>query len=186
MISQQDIGFIKKFFEDQTDKSNLPQWQHGVNVANVLKEFIDKHYEIQNDGERDLLLGALGHDLLEDTKIIGEDIREQWGEKVLFYIKEMTNEKGDDNFDEYIEHLKNADEEVLLIKFADILANTRNSIKNISVLSAKWLVDFWIPLLKRYDAALLNKAFYRYPLTLNTMAQEIKDNIERIKTLQGH
>lgn len=185
MMNQQDIEFVKKFFGNQADKSNLPQWQHGINVARVLEEFIDAHSEIRDNKKNDLLLGALGHDLLEDTTASEAEIRQQWGEKVLCYIKEMTNTKGDDNFDEYIEHLKNVDEEVLLIKFADILANTGNSLKNISLFPEEWLKFFWIPLLERYDTTLLHKTFRIYPATLNAMAQKIKTNIERIKMSRG-
>ncbi|MEK7487847.1 MAG: hypothetical protein AAB598_00825 [Patescibacteria group bacterium] len=184
MDYEQEIKFVRKFFCDRIDKSGLPLWQHSVNVAHTLEEYIAQYNEVRGMIKNDLLLGALGHDLLEDTNASAEEIERQWGGKALFYIQEMTNTQGDNNTKDYIEHLTRVDEEILLIKFADILANIRNSIKNASALPSKWLVHFWIPLLDRYEAALLSKIFHKYPLTLDAMAQEIKNNITQIKKIQ--
>lgn len=181
MDNQKEIEFIKNFFGSKVDKSGLLQWQHGVNTSNILEVFINKYNEVPANIKNDLLLGALGHDLLEDTSASAADITHRWGGEVLRYINGMTNTQGDNSFDEYIKHLKDASEEVLLIKLADILANTKNSIENTAALPPEWLSIFWIPLLDRYDKALLNKTFQKYPFTLNAMAQEIKCNIERIK-----
>lgn len=182
---EQETEFIKNFFGDRSNKSGLPLWQHSVSVARTLEEYITQYNEVHGMIKNDLLLGALGHDLLEDTNASAEEIEKQWGGKALFYIQEMTNTQGDSNTKDYIEYLKQVDEEILLIKFADILANTKNSIENAATLPAEWLSLFWIPLLDRYEAALLSKIFRKYPLTLDAMAQEIKNNITQIKKIQN-
>lgn len=181
MLNRQDIEFIRQSFGGQTDKSGILQWQHGIRAAEILEEFFDKYGEVSADKKDDLLRGALGHDLLEDTNIGAAEIERQLGKKALLYIREMTNEKGDDAFREYVSHLQKADEETLLIKFADILANTGNFLNHIAAFSREWVADFWLPLLKNYETALLNRSFNKYPHTLNDMAGEIKKNIRKIE-----
>lgn len=157
MDYREHVELIKRWFVDRTDKSGVPSWEHSLNVARTLEEYIIRYGEVPEHMREDLLLGALGHDLLEDTKVREEAISIQWNSNVLSYIKGLTNKKGDNDTREYIQKLKGAHEAVLLIKFADILANAENSVsKFCDIRDADWFKNKWIPLLESYKENLLN------------------------------
>lgn len=183
LLSPKDLDFIKKKFGDKTDKSGAPLWRHAETAREYLGINISKYEEVPEDEIDDLLLGALGHDLLEDTETTSAEIEQLWGKKVLQYIEGMTNTKGDNDFDSYIEHLGAADEEIILIKLADILSNSNNSVERFTYLLPNWIDLFWLPLLERYRTTFFKREYKKYPQTAGAMINKIEENMKILRTL---
>ncbi|MFH0892583.1 MAG: hypothetical protein V1867_07480 [Candidatus Falkowbacteria bacterium] len=175
-----DLEFIKKYFHSNKKLNFTYSWNHAVRTAEYLNGLILKHGETGKN--RALFYGALGHDLLEDTEIDEGEIARKWGKTTLLYIRALTNRRGDDDFDEYIEGLKKAEEEILLIKLADIRDNADNSLKKFADLKPDWLKNFWLPLLKKYEKELFGRKFRKYPLSSAEMIMEIKDKIKQLES----
>ncbi|OFY63295.1 MAG: hypothetical protein A3H98_11280 [Bacteroidetes bacterium RIFCSPLOWO2_02_FULL_36_8] len=185
MDYREHVELIKRWFVDRTDKSGVPSWEHSLNVARTLEEYINRHDEVPEVLREDMLLGALGHDLIEDAKVPEKTISTRWNSNVLSLIKALTNKKGDNDTQEYRHKLKGAAEEVLLIKFADILANADNSVKIFdSLKDEKWFKNSWMPLLYQYKENLFNRDFNKYPNTSKAFVIEIMNNINKLKELQ--
>ena len=171
-----DVEFIKKYFRSNKKLNFTYSWNHAVRTAEYLNGLILKHKETGKGHA--LFFGALGHDLLEDTEIDEGEIAQKWGKTTLLYIRALTNRRGDDDFDEYIEGLKKAGEEILLIKLADIRDNADNSLKEFANFKPGWLENFWLPLLKKYEKELFGLKFRKFPLSSAEMIMEIKDKIK--------
>lgn len=112
-----------------------------------------------------------------------KELEKKWGEKALGYIKKMTNKAGDSDFTDYIKQLKNGEEEVLLIKLADIHSNVFSSVKTFKDLDKKWIKTFWLPLLETYSKELLTYKFKKYPKTSFALIRSIKKEIVILKKL---
>jgi len=95
-------------------------------------------------------------------------------------IKSLTNTKGDENFDDYLNNLKQASDEVIIIKLADIKTNTQSSIKNYQILKKEWFISFWIPLLKDYLEIFKETTSNKYPLTVKNLIKDIKADFNKI------
>lgn len=180
-MNQKDIQFIKQYFKQNPDLNFEYSWQHAVRTAKYIKKIISKHKEVPTNKIQDMTYAALGHDLLEDTTITQKEIKKEWGANTLSYIKKLSNRQGDEDFDEYIKDLKTSPEEILLIKLADIYDNSQNSIKKIKDFAPKWINNFWLPLLKRYQKELFSIKFKKYPRTSSAIIKEIEKNIKIIK-----
>lgn len=74
----------------------------------------------------DVVIGGILHDVLEDTKITAEQIKEVFGERVLQLVKGVTEQPGlpwQERKDSYNVHLGLMDDEIKAISAADLLAN---------------------------------------------------------------
>ncbi len=180
-MSQKDLDFIKKIYQDKTDLSGRLSFDHARDTAEYLRRQAEKFKEISGRDLRILYRAALGHDLLEDTPARPEQIAKIWGADTLKQIRKLTNRQGDSDFSHYLAKLKKSSEETLLIKFADIYSNVRNSAGN-RRLDLKWAKSFWLPLLHKYQKALLSRKFRKYPLTAQPMKEDIEKNIKILQS----
>lgn len=183
MEHKKDLDFIKQYFGDTKDASGRFIWEHALDTALVLEKFILEQKEVSADKIKYLFLGALGHDLLEDTIIKPDELRRMWGEETFKYIQSLTNVKGDGDFGDYIQNLKIAEEEVLLIKLADILSNIINTTKNFKKIDTNWIKTFWLPLLYKYKTELFVIKFLKYPKTARAIIKEIEINMEELEKI---
>ena len=104
---------------DQKRKMNgIPYIVHPFSVAWLLAE---------QTKDEDVIAAALLHDVLEDTDGYGyNDIVRDFGERVAKIVNEVTEETGLDwqeRKEKYIENLKNASEEALMLATADKIHN---------------------------------------------------------------
>ena len=103
----------------QQRESGQPYILHPLNVAQILvREMMQKDAAI--------IAAALLHDVVEDTAITAEDIRDRFGEDVAFLVKAVTkpNKKQVDNYQHILGSVK-GDIRVLLLKLSDRLHNMR-------------------------------------------------------------
>ena len=112
----------------------LPYEFHLRMVVNVAKQFGSLVVDICNDGTgltgKDILLGAWGHDLIEDTRVSYNDVVKQLGPRAADIIYAVTNEKGKNRKeranDKYYEGIRNTPGAVF-VKLCDRIANVQYS-----------------------------------------------------------
>lgn len=111
----------------------IPYEFHLRMVAHVAGENIH-HVPNSNDGEDSLrdsiILAAYGHDLIEDTRVSYNDVKEVLGYAAAEIIYAVTNEKGKNRKergnDKYYEGIRNTPGAVF-VKLCDRIANVQYS-----------------------------------------------------------
>lgn len=111
----------------------LPYEFHLRMVKNVAKQFINEVPD-SNDGEtsfRDnIILAAWGHDLIEDTRVSYNDVKDQLGQEAADIIYAVSNEKGKNRKEraneKYYEGIRNT-KGAVFVKLADRIANVQYS-----------------------------------------------------------
>ena len=111
----------------------LPYEFHLRMVAQAAKDFINLIPD-SNDGEstfRDnVMMAAYGHDLIEDTRVSYNDVKEVLGIQAADIIYAVSNEKGKNRKeranDKYYEGIRNTPGAVF-VKLADRIANVQYS-----------------------------------------------------------
>lgn len=168
-----DIQLARQWYGKTKNTTGTLLITHALEAAEIMSETIKKTDELPAAVEETLYRATLGHDLLEDTPTTPSTIIESWGLTTFKIIQELTNTKGDRDFSDYLASLERASEEVLLVKFADILANLNNTHARLATIDPVWIRNFWLPLLHQYQRRLLSLPFRKYPLA----AAYIKDQL---------
>lgn len=113
----------------------LPYEMHLRMVANVADKFMEIMVPklLLHPGNPEVVklrYAAFGHDLIEDTRVTYNDVREKMGEEVADIIYALTNEKGKNRKeranDKYYEGIRNTPGAVF-IKLCDRIANVQYS-----------------------------------------------------------
>jgi (p)ppGpp synthase/HD superfamily hydrolase len=122
------IGQAAIWHRDQVSKDfeRTPYVAHPYSVMSMLSEFTN---------DEDFLIASLFHDVLEDVDLkLAEIIEKEYGPKVIKIVKSLSEGKDPKKQTDakatwrsrklgYLEHLKLAPEEILLISCADKLDN---------------------------------------------------------------
>ncbi len=111
----------------------LPYEFHLRMVAKVAEKFIELIPNL-NDGETALrdsvLLAAYGHDLIEDTRVSYNDVKDILGQEAADIIYAVTNEKGKNRKEraneKYYEGIRNT-RGAVFVKLCDRIANVQYS-----------------------------------------------------------
>jgi (p)ppGpp synthase/HD superfamily hydrolase len=111
----------------------LPYEFHLRMVSNVAQEFIN-FVPDRNDGETSfrgsVLIATWGHDLIEDTRVSYNDVKNHLGQDAADIIYAVTNEKGKNRKeranDKYYEGIRNTPGAVF-VKLCDRIANVQYS-----------------------------------------------------------
>lgn len=129
-----------KWCIEQHEKTNhfydkyLPYEFHLRMVAKVAKDFI-KVIERLAEGDVDewvdfIIIAAYGHDLIEDTRVSYNDVKEMLGEEAADIIYAVTNEKGKNRKEranpKYYQGIRNTPGAVF-VKLCDRIANVQYS-----------------------------------------------------------
>lgn len=108
---------------------------HSIKVALYLQ---NKQYS------KDIVIASCLHDLLEDTKISEEELKNEFGEKILNLVKANTfDDSISDKTEQYKEMFTRtikAGKEAMIIKAADILENSYHWDKAINEEQVNWLI----------------------------------------------
>ena len=118
------LEFCKKAHEGQTRFSGEPYATHPFEVAKILAEF---------KVSPDMIIAGLIHDTLEDTPVTAAEIREKFGDNVLFLVEGVTKlgKIKYSGIERHVESLRKLfvamaeDIRVIIIKLADRLHNVR-------------------------------------------------------------
>jgi len=160
----------------------VPYWYHCQNAALIMEGALAQSQELRiaEPLAVDMYLAALGHDLYEDTKVKPDQIRKQFGERVNQYIEYMTNEQGDDNREQYLGKIRNAPEEVRLIKLGDAIDNLLGAAYGIHDMGVSWTEDFFLPLISETRDVLKSSSFTKYPKTANLLLGQLDFSFQRL------
>jgi len=126
----------EKMLEYATNKHNQPsgcQRYGSEPYTKHLKDVVDNAlkylYYIKEEDHEDVLCGARGHDLFEDTDTEPKDVEKLFNHRVADLILRVSNERGwtrkERNFKTYPKIWEN--DLAIFIKLCDRLSNTRNS-----------------------------------------------------------
>lgn len=153
----------------QTHANNVPVWHHLLRVSKRLEVVLNETKEGTPKERKNIVLSALGHDLLEDTKAEKKEIEKIFGSTGLQLILGMTNELGDSDVKPYVQKMKNSPEEVRLIKLADLCDNLTSVGHNMAVLGKKWTEEYFLPIVTPMRAMILKSKFDKYYKTSETL-----------------
>ena len=125
------LELVKERHAHQTrnGKAETEYWKHCKGAADILEEAITEQSDMtESPVVENVYLAALGHDLYEDGKpeVKPEDIAVDYGQEVADLIAEVTNRKDDEHRDDYLEQLRTASDEAILIKYADQIDNAES------------------------------------------------------------
>lgn len=112
------IHFAKRHHGDQMRESGLPFYSHPIEVAYMCLRYIYK---------TDVIVTAILHDVVEDTDVTIDMIKEEFGPRVAEMVSMLTRDRDDGeklSIEEIFSNIyaKN-DKEVMLIKLLDRLHN---------------------------------------------------------------
>ncbi len=145
--------FAKKAHEGQKRKSGEPYFVHPFEVARILAE---------TKLDPSTIIAGFLHDVLEDTDVIPEEIKKEFGQDVLNIVEGVTKitslnqkKKEDEDAENLIKLFLSAvegDIRILLVKLADRLHNMRTlrylpKEKRLKI--ARETIDIFAPLAKR-------------------------------------
>ena len=110
-------------------EKNVPYVTHLFSVAALLSTYADKE---------DVIISGLLHDTLEDTPYTEEELEEEFGKKIkdtvlsvteaTFHEKKTTMFSWQERKDRYLENLKNAGADALMVSAADKIHNLQTMI----------------------------------------------------------
>jgi (p)ppGpp synthase/HD superfamily hydrolase len=109
------VDFAVRWHADQTRPAGEPYVEHLLEVVTVLVDGLGVT-------DIDILRTAVLHDVVEDTDCSLDEVRLQFGDRVAELVGWVT--KADDRT-AYLERLKDAPADALLVKLADRLSNVQ-------------------------------------------------------------
>lgn len=125
----QTISFIRDAHWNQTDKGGLPYWRHPMRVMLRLPRWIGD----------DARKGALLHDVVEDTPITLDNLREVGHTEATIRIVDLLTKTSGQTHGQYRDRLLGSgNEEAILVKLADLYDNTAPS-RDAPLLERSWL-----------------------------------------------
>lgn len=107
------------------DIKETPYINHPIEVAN----FLAKHGVV----DRDVIIGAVLHDVIEDTNGTAEEIAQKFGASVKLIVEECSDDKSLDKVQRkriQITHAKHISPEAKLVKLADKYSNVSGLLNN--------------------------------------------------------
>ena len=114
-----DLAALRHSAQQRKGPSGAPYINHLVEVATLLAN----EAGVQ---DRDTLIAAVLHDIIEDTPTTLDEVVERFGERVGEIVSALTDDKSlpkEERKRLVLVHLASADEAVKLIKLADLSSN---------------------------------------------------------------
>ncbi|CAN5534016.1 HD domain-containing protein [soil metagenome] len=124
----QAASFAARKHTGQTRKGDdaAPYINHPLEVANLLAN-------VGKVEDYDILIAAILHDTIEDTKTTQEEIAELFGETVCGYVLEVTDDKNlpkEERKQKQIEHAPHISDGAKQVKLADKISNITDVVSN--------------------------------------------------------
>lgn len=119
------IEFCCELHKNQTRKAtSIPFASHPISVGFIL---------LSAGYSEEIIIAGILHDILEDTSGTEKDIENIFGKRVVDLIKSVTENTSikswEDKKNNYLENLKNAENDMKAISAADALDNCRSMIR---------------------------------------------------------
>lgn len=118
-------AFAKKAHEGTFRKgSTIPYIYHPMEVALIVAQITD---------DPEVIAAAYLHDVLEDTAVTEEELQREFGDRVLFLVKQETEDKSrtwKERKEATIRHLEHAERDVKILALGDKLSNMRSTARD--------------------------------------------------------
>jgi (p)ppGpp synthase/HD superfamily hydrolase len=141
----------------------VPYWVHTDAVADICRSALARPDAAVGEAAEDLLLAAYGHDLYEDTSVSRDLIRREYGDRVDRWIADLTNQQGDTDREAYLRHLAGTEDEVRVVKCADLIDNQLSVAYGLHDLGLPWAREFLLPIATETRDVLRATPFARLP-----------------------
>lgn len=113
------LELAKKAHEGQKRDEGDPYIIHPIRIANTLI------YDLKVI-DADIIIAGLLHDVVEDTYVPLDEIKEEFGGSVAYFVRALTRDKARETKREKFEKTINGMEEVKLLKACDWLDNLQS------------------------------------------------------------
>ncbi len=113
------LNLAEKSHQGQKRDEGDPYFIHPVRVVNFLIHDLGVK-------DKDVLIAALLHDVVEDTGVPLKEIKEKFGERVSGFVFSLTRDKKKETKKEKFRKTLKSAEEIKLIKACDCLDNIRS------------------------------------------------------------
>jgi len=157
-------ALVERLQGSQKRESGDSNSLHVMRVRTLLMNALAAAKENADDAQV-IELAALGHDLLEDTGVTGDELEGSFGKKCLQLIKELTNKGGDNHTEAYVRQMSTASEEARLIKYADLCDNLFHASYGARLLGVPWMHNYFLPIVDPMREALDLTGFQKFPKT---------------------
>ncbi|HPH64488.1 MAG TPA: hypothetical protein PLF40_02045 [Kofleriaceae bacterium] len=166
----------------QRNAGRVPYAAHVLSVGEILQDALLQGGECHDAALlQDLYLAALGHDLYEDTDISPADIRQRFGDRVDVFIESMTNRAGDHDRAAYEARMRGAEEEVRLVKLADLVDNVVSCAYGIHDLGYRWVKDTFLRIAVGMTRIVEATRFERFPKTAELLLGWLRFGLMRLR-----
>lgn len=119
--------------------TNEPYITHPTAVAELVRA---------HGGTRDMIAAAYLHDVIEDTQLTFDDLKEAFGESIAWKVDALTNKAGKEDGNRVQRFVINCralinslDEETMVIKLCDLLHNTSSIVEHDHGFAAIYLAE---------------------------------------------
>ena len=121
---------VSDLFQDKKDKAGFPYINHLIRVS------------VKLDTE-ELRIAGLLHDILEDTSITRDDLRELgFSNRVISIIEGVTNKVGENYNDKIKRIIDNGDIDVIKLKHSDMSDNAdKKRLAKLSIITRNRLIN---------------------------------------------
>jgi len=121
---------VSDLFQDKKDKAGFPYINHLIRVS------------VKLDTE-ELRIAGLLHDVLEDTSITKDDLRELgFSNRVISIIEGVTNKVGENYNDKIKRIIDNGDIDVIKLKYSDMSDNAdKKRLAKLSIITRNRLIN---------------------------------------------
>ena len=105
------LYLVSELFKDKTDKNGFPYINHLIRVSIKLDS-------------KELKIAGLLHDVLEDTKVTSDDLREYgFTDRIIEIVEAVTNQPIGSYHDKIRKIVSSGDIDVIKLKYADMSDN---------------------------------------------------------------
>jgi len=121
---EEAVAFATLWHGDQTRPAGEPYIEHLLEATHVLVEAVGVT-------DVDVLRAAVLHDVVEDTACTLDEVRERFGDRVATLVDCVTkparreNQSREEARAGYLERLRSAPDDAILVKLADRLSNVQ-------------------------------------------------------------
>ena len=124
------LFLVSDLFQDKKDKAGFPYINHLIRVS------------VKLDTE-ELRIAGLLHDVLEDTSITKDDLRELgFSNRVISIIEGVTNKVGENYNDKIKRIIDNGDMDVIKLKYSDMSDNAdKKRLAKLSIITRNRLIN---------------------------------------------
>jgi (p)ppGpp synthase/HD superfamily hydrolase len=153
------IAFQQECLGTLCDGTNTLISDHGIRVFLLLAEALSGgSFILEESIEKDMVLAALYHDVIEDTCVTAEMLVKRTNSTVVGLIEELTIDFEGKTIQESVSCLCSVSRSAALIKIVDIIDNVEKSRFLLRSNSQGFYTGFFLPLLDEYKKIYIKRS----------------------------